>query len=302
MYDTILVPADGSDHAIRAAEHARTLARLFDATVHVINVVDLDAEAGLFDAGGVPPEFVERLEEDGRNAIESVEEVVGEAATVRTTVLEGSPADTILESIDDHDVDLVAMGTEGRTGVTRYIAGSVTERVVRLSDAPVLTARASDEETRDGYDELLVPTDGSDPASAATDHALAIAAAADARVHAVNVIDGDRFVDSGISRPGRVLSGLESVGESAVEAVETRASEAGVDATSTVREGVPVPTILDYVEENDVDLVAMGTTGRTGLSRYLLGSTAEHVIRRADVPVITVHGSEATGRRGDGGS
>ena len=73
MYDTVLIPSDGSEHAVRAAEHGVYLARAFDATVHLLNVVDIQAAAGPFNAGGVSEAFVERLESDGRAAIEAAD-------------------------------------------------------------------------------------------------------------------------------------------------------------------------------------------------------------------------------------
>jgi nucleotide-binding universal stress UspA family protein len=78
MYDTVLIPTDGSDHSVRAAEHGHYLAQLFDATVHVINVVDIQGTAGMFDAGGIDQKFVDRLIEEGETAIETVEAAVCE--------------------------------------------------------------------------------------------------------------------------------------------------------------------------------------------------------------------------------
>ena len=91
MYDTIVVPTDGSEHAMRAAEHGRYLARAFDATVHVITVVDAQATAGPFDAGGVDERLVARLEEQGENAIETVEAALEGVESTRTAVLRGDP-------------------------------------------------------------------------------------------------------------------------------------------------------------------------------------------------------------------
>lgn len=291
MYDTILVPTDGSDHAVRAAEHGRSLARAFDATVHVLNVVDVQAAAGLFDAGGVDEEFVERLEAEGEAAIEDVEAVVGADGTLRTAVRRGKPGGTILDYAEETDADLLAMGTHGRTGVRRYVAGSVTEHVVRHATAPVLTVRATDRSVVEGdYDDVLVPTDGSDPATAAVDHALAVAEATGARVHALNVVDvGALATDPEYTVPADVVNSLEAQGEKATDAIATRAQEAGLDTVTAVHEGFPASSIVEYADENDVDLVAMGTTGRTGLSRYLLGSTAERVLRHAEMPVLAVN-------------
>jgi nucleotide-binding universal stress UspA family protein len=295
MYDTILLPTDGSDHSVRAAEHGVALARWFDATVHVISVVDVTRAGGVFSAGGVGREFVSRLEDAAREAIATVEETVDGTAPVRTAVLEGNPPDEILDYAADRGVDLIAMGTHGRTGLNRYVAGSVTERVVRLSEVPVLTARATGEASIGSYDDVLVPTDGSDPATAAIDHGIAIATAADARLHAVNVVDvAEVSISPDITPPTEILERVESDGRAATDEIATRAREAGLEVETAVRKGLVSRDLLGYVDENDVDMIAMGTHGRTGIGRYLLGSTTERMIRHAAVPVLAVHAGEGS--------
>lgn len=285
MYDTILIPTDGSDHAIRAAEHGRYLAEAFDATVHVISVADVQAAAGVFDAGGVDEAFVSRLEEGGATAIEAT---VGEASgDLRTAVLRGEPSEEILAYAADHAVDVIAMGTHGRRGLNRYIAGSVTERILRLSDVPVLTVRVIGGEAVD-YDDVLVPTDGSVAAAAAVDHGLAIADAVGARVHALT-----------LTEPGAASDYLADQRE-AVGEIATRACDAGIDVVEEVREGRADRGLLAYAEEQDVDLIAMATTGRRGLNRVLLGSTTESVLRRAEAPVLAVNARAAAERRQSG--
>ncbi|WP_159901599.1 universal stress protein [Salinirussus salinus] len=296
MYDTILVPTDGSDHAVRAAEHARYLADAFDATVHVVTVLDLQRAGGPFDAGGLGEEFVGRLEAQGEEALETVRTVVDGEAVV-TATLRGEPSETILEYAADHDVGLVAMGTHGRTGVDRYVAGSVTERVVSRSEAPVLTARATERSrVGDGYEEVLIPTDGSEPAGAAVEPGLAVAERTGARVHAVTVVDaGDAAASPGYSVPEEVTAHLEAEGEAATERIATQARERGLEATTAVRTGVAARDLLAYADEHDVDLVAMGTAGRTGLTRYLMGSTTERLIRHAEMPVLAVNARDRAG-------
>jgi nucleotide-binding universal stress UspA family protein len=137
------------------------------------------------------------------------------------------------------------------------------------------------------YETILVPTDGSAGADAALDEAVSLAAAFDATVHSLYVADTSAaqpetgYVD--------IVESFERIGEeTTAEAVE-RAETDGVEAVGAVRTGLPHRTILEYVEEVDADLVVMGTHGRTGLERYLLGSVTEKVVRTADVPVLTVH-------------
>lgn len=296
MYDTILVPTDGSDHSVRAAEHGYYLAELFDATVHVLNVVDVRRAGGAFDAGGVDQEFVERLEAEGREAAERIEAVGAEReqGSVTTAVVRGEPSETVLDYADDHGVDVIAMGTHGRTGLDRYVAGSVTERVVRLATAPVLTTRSTDRSRiEDGYDDVLIPTDGSETAAAAVDHGLAVARPAGARVHAVNVVDGSGLVaNPDDTPPPEELERLGSAGAEMTDRIASRAQQMELDAVTDVREGVPASALLEYAEEHGVDVIAMGTAGRTGLSRYLVGSTTARLIRHAEMPVLAVNARE----------
>ncbi|WP_137287164.1 universal stress protein [Halorussus salinisoli] len=294
MYDTILVPTDGSEHAERAAEHALHLSRAFDATVHVINVVDVQSEGGLFSAGGVDEEFVGQLEDRARETIAELDTLTDSSDDVRTAVVKGKPSEGILEYADDNDVDLVLMGTHGRTGLNRFVTGSVAERVVRLSDVPVFTVRATERSVvGDGYDPILIPTDGSDCATAAVDHGIAIARKYGATVHAVNVVDIRSVATaSEVGPEADLLQQLEERGEDATEAVAERAREAGLDATTAVRKAVPARGLLDYADDNDADLIAMGTHGRSGLDRHFLGSTTAKVVRAAEIPVLSVRSPE----------
>lgn len=293
MYDTILVPTDGSEHAVRAAEHSLALAEAFDATIHVINVVDVQSVAGLFDAGGVDSSFVTRIKAEGEHAIQAIETAVGECEQIQTAVLEGDPSTTLLNYATEHDIDLIAMGTHGRTGFERYITGSVTERVVRQANTPVLTVRATEQNREKSYDDILIPTDGSEFAAAAIEHGVAIANQFDGRIHAVNVLNvGDMSVNPSYTPATELVERLKEDGKKATEQIETRARDAGCEVVTSVREGYPANELLGYTEEHDIDLIAMGTTGRTGLTRFLMGSTTERLIRHADVGVLAVNARE----------
>jgi nucleotide-binding universal stress UspA family protein len=138
------------------------------------------------------------------------------------------------------------------------------------------------------YDDILVPTDGSESATEAARNAVELAEQFDATIHALYVIDiGAMWPDA---YEGNVLNDLETRGKMAVERVRERAEEAGVPVThDVVTGGHPHRVILDYVDENDIDCIVMGTHGRRGLDRYLLGSVTERVVRLSDVPVLTVH-------------
>jgi nucleotide-binding universal stress UspA family protein len=135
------------------------------------------------------------------------------------------------------------------------------------------------------YDQILVPVDGSDAAANAVDHAAALAAVHDAGLHLVHVVEPQAAVDAaGVD----VMGALEEAGQQSLSDAESSAAAAGIETVTTkLLHGQAHREIVDYAEDRDVDLIVMGTHGRTGLGRLLLGSVAENVIRLSPVPVLT---------------
>jgi nucleotide-binding universal stress UspA family protein len=200
----------------------------------------------------------------------------------------GTPHEVIGATADRVDADLVTMGIYGRTGLDEILIGSVTDRMLRTSDVPVLaTPNRSD---TDSYDSVLVAVDGSDPATAAADHALAVASRFDATLHVLSAVY-IRGMTGAKGVGGVITSAVENVTEhheNCVEDVAERAETHGVDTVTTVPTGMPSVLVREYVTEHDIDLVTMGTHGRSGLNRYLLGSVAERVVRTKCAPMMAV--------------
>ncbi len=294
MYERILVPTDGSTHSLRAAAHGAYLARHFDASIRLLHVVDVQRAAGVFDAGGIEEQFVDYLLEQGQSVLDETATALQGLKAIDRAVVEGEPADTLLDDIDADGADLVAMGTHGRRGLRRYLVGSVTERVVRRAPVPVLTVRATDRShVAGGYDDVLIPTDGSTAAEAAVEHGLGVAERAGARVHSVFVVnEGElRHVPEDVSG-AQLRRRVDAIGADATERIAAAAEERGLEAHTDERDGPPASDLLAHVDEEGIDLVAMGTAGQTGPSRFLLGSTAERIIRHAEVPVLAVNTRE----------
>lgn len=142
MYDTILVPTDGSQGTRAAMRHAFEHARTYDAELHALYVLDIRSISGRTLAGDyVVTDWTERQQEVADEALNMV--VEGAPDDVETVPVQrsGVPSREIVEYVDEADIDLVVMGTRGRTGLERYLIGSVAENVVRRSEAPVLTVR-----------------------------------------------------------------------------------------------------------------------------------------------------------------
>ena len=285
MYENILLPFDGSEGAAEVLHHASELAHWADATIHVLYVADTTRDSVTV----VDGQTVDGLERQGEEVVEEAAKTLETlGVSYETDVVQGNPAPTIVDYAERYDHDLVVMPTHGREGVSRYLIGSVSEKVVRLSSVPVLTVRMQPDETLVfPYENILVPTDGSSAATYAANHLLDLAASLDATVHALSVVD-----DSSLGLDVRsTVSGKENE-EAATEAIENVVSEAesrGVTNTVThVKHGSPVEEILDCIESNDIHVVGMGTTGKRGTDRILLGSVAEKTVRSAPVPVMTV--------------
>jgi len=139
------------------------------------------------------------------------------------------------------------------------------------------------------YDSVLLPTDGSDRAAEALDHALAAVEAHDASLHVVSVVDRRIVLAADPGEKDDIRAELLEESTDAVERLAAAASEAGVSATTATPEGVPHREILSYAREAGTDLLVLGTHGRTGREKRLnLGSTTERVIKAADRPVLVV--------------
>lgn len=139
MYDTILVPTDGSRRAKRAAEHAIELAKQSDGTVHALYVMDMGDAAFV----AIPDDIAEtrdRLEKKGADYVNDVEVLASEAdVDCVTAVKSGIAPDRIVEYADEEGVDLIVMGKRGRSDPDKPAFGSITGRVIGTAEVPVHT-------------------------------------------------------------------------------------------------------------------------------------------------------------------
>ncbi|MES3517538.1 MAG: universal stress protein [Natronomonas sp.] len=136
------------------------------------------------------------------------------------------------------------------------------------------------------YNQILVPTDGNAGVDRAIDHADALAEAHDASLRLLYVVNTASVTQPIDAAWGNVLDLLKKRGQKALTHAESRCGEQ--PTTTVVRKGTPATTIVDEAESSGCDLIVMGTNGRGGLNRLLLGSVAESVVRSASVPVVTV--------------
>ena len=139
------------------------------------------------------------------------------------------------------------------------------------------------------YDDILVPTDGSKGTERALEHAITIGRDHDATLHALYVIDRRRYLAASKDTQDELIGALEEEGELALDDVTVRGEEAGLEVVAEQRQEIPHKEIIEYANSGEVDLVVMGTHGRTGKDRVTnLGSVTERVIGNVGVPVLVV--------------
>ncbi|MFB6194062.1 MAG: universal stress protein [Halobaculum sp.] len=288
-YDSVLVPTDGSECARVGARHGVRIAHGFDATVHAVHVVDVGSGLSPLETVQPTPKADERCAA-GAELIDSVAHLGDEVGvTVETELVEGDPAESLHDYVLDNNIDFVAMGTRGRSNIERHLLGSVTERTVRTSPVPVLTARTETDPAApvgQTYTDVLLPTRGGDGSELAVDHAVSIAARFGATLHVVYVVD----VRSQAAKHDtyEIEELVDELRTAVTDAVTDRADEADVDTRVAIKQGTPHNAIQRYAADHGVDLLVMGTHGRGRVERFLLGSITERTIRTADIPVVTV--------------
>jgi nucleotide-binding universal stress UspA family protein len=135
------------------------------------------------------------------------------------------------------------------------------------------------------YESILLPTDGSPGSEAAIGHAIHVAKQNDSLVHVVHVIEMTNLGD--VTRDP-TSGDIDERVQNLFSPIITDATKANVETKTATLEGQPSNTLIEYIEKHDIDLVVMGTHGKSGLSRVLLGSTAEDIVRNSSVPVLTV--------------
>ena len=267
--ERILVPLDGSERAAAVLPQIRRLA------------VQSRAEIVLLEAVLSPPDFHLQLPlmfEEARSYMrQATSRLLAEGIRCRGLVEPGSAATTILEVARKEGVSLIAMSTHGRTGLPRWAFGSIAEKVIRASPQPVLVVRSFPKDGRTGeipFRNILVPVDGREASLSVLPAVLDLARPVDAHVTLLCVHEPSAF------------EGRWDSPDAPVAAARQVLTDACIPMTTEIRHGDPASEILKAADERSIDLVAMSTHGRSGPSRWVLGSVTEKVLRGSAVPIL----------------
>jgi nucleotide-binding universal stress UspA family protein len=281
MADRILVPLDGSARAERILTQVERLLRREDAEVVLLHVSELAYSLARMDTAKLAKEERQTSSAYLKSAAEGLE---SRGIRARALQREGAVADGILRAANEVRATLIAMSTHGRTGLARFFLGSVAEKVLRGAPVPVLLLRsfAGGATSAPPFRRILVPVDGSKTS------ARVIPAAADL----ARLFDADVTVLSVAVAVEPDATASEEAREEA-EKVAARFQERGARARAMTAAGDPAAAILDTAEAEKADLIAMATHGWTGLTRWMLGSVTEKVLRHANLPMLVVRPERA---------
>jgi nucleotide-binding universal stress UspA family protein len=297
MYSKILVPLDGSKTAENVLPLARCFARSLQIPVELMAVVDMAEMAR--NVSAVEGLFLDTLIEDETRRYDDYLKGVAKnfpIGEVRCTVSKGKAADVIIESAAAEKETLIAMATHGRSGLNRFLLGSVAEKILRGVSNPLLLVRAAEKTPPWGMATLktvLVPLDGSKLAENVLPSVEVLAKKLDLEVTLVGVYGvpygaysaGEGFYNT--TQMETFISGLRAETIAYLEKKAAELKSKGLDKVSCVaKEGRDADEIISTARRTPDNLIAMCTHGRAGVTRWVLGSVTETVVRHSGDPVL----------------
>lgn len=286
VYQKILACLDGSKESLSALENALRLAKgLGVEEIMAITVVPIGAQ--LSSALSLFLGMKDFFRKNGEKILKEAEDIASEMGMkVKTILEEGEPYQKIVDMAYAEGADLLVMGKTGKGGLARGILGSTALRTIGSSPADVLIIP---KDTTIKFNKILVPVDGSLYSERAALRALELAKHFKSIVMLLSVVE--LFVSDLYEVPGELIKLMESFKISAEEFVrklKVKFREEGVSCESLVTEGMAPEKIIEFADKEKFDLIVMGSHGKTGLKRLLLGSVTERVINFGNKPVLVV--------------
>lgn len=300
----VLVATDGSAAALEAIDLVNSIGWPNGSTLDIVTVIQpvVPFAPGPWDLAALSwspttARNVTRTDaEFQRHANELIDEarsrLLAHGRHIDSVVLDGRPAEAVLDRARTTDADLVVVGSHGHSTIGSMLLGSVSAEIIDRADRPVLVARATK------MDHVLLAIDASDAAAEAAELLIRWPIFARASVQVVSVAPLPPPWWTGLrdTATPEVLDSFADIAglshdhhERMAQAAARRISAAGLTAQPVLAQGDPAPRILDVAESSGVDLIVMGTRGRTGLTRAVLGSVARNVVAHAPCSVLVAH-------------
>jgi nucleotide-binding universal stress UspA family protein len=301
MYKKMLVPLDGSELAEVVLPYARELAGRLDLEMILLHVCEPHRSDSQFMCQAYIDHAAEILEKQSKEVQSKAGAPPGvKAVGAQAEVLTGHPAEEIVDYAKKKKVDLILMATHGRSGVRRWVLGSVADKVLRTSKVPVWLVRANIPEEI-VYDEwpkrkMLVPLDGSKFAESVLPHVEALAKQRGAGIMDIVLLRvyEKPFVTADYPEPDwkehvqRMTDHFKHEAEQYLTGVQERLKSSGLKVRSEVLSGSPADEIIRYASTTHPNLIVMATHGASGPSRWEYGNIADKVLRGISSPVFLV--------------
>jgi nucleotide-binding universal stress UspA family protein len=277
-YRKILSAIDGSISSIHALRESFKFASNEKCWITVTSVVP--SYVGDLSTVGVG-DVMRSMRKPCEVALREAEKLAKEEGVlIRTVCEEGEIFERISDLAESENCDLIVIGRRGLHRLERSLVGSVTARVIGYSQKEVLVVPGG---THVGFQRVLVATDGSRQCKAAVERAIDFAQSYGGEISVVSIVDvpAEFYAEA-----PQVVDDLAHKARGYVVEVKRQAEAAGVKAETFVREGEAYQAIIELAKARDVNIIVMGSHGRTGLKRLLMGSVAEKVIGYAPCPVL----------------
>jgi nucleotide-binding universal stress UspA family protein len=301
MYKKMLIPLDGSELAEIVLSYATELAGRLDLEASLLHVCDSSSSDMQFMCSA----YIERVAEKVREGSRDVQSMTGASSGIKTVkamskVLTGHPAEEIIRYAKEDNVDFILMATHGRSGVRRWVMGSVADKVLRASPVPVWLVRANipEEIIREEWHNrtMLVPLDGSKLAEEVLPHVESLAeqrGVEKMKIVLLRVAE-DPFVTADYpykdfeEHVKRTKEQFKQGAETYLEGIQQQLTQSGLKVDFEVLQGDPADEIIEYAHENLPNLVVMTTHGRSGIGRWEYGSVADKVLHGVSSPIFLV--------------
>jgi nucleotide-binding universal stress UspA family protein len=297
MYSKLLIPLDGSKTAATVLPFAPILAATLKLPIELLEVVDIAAATAHIVADKA--RYLDTIIAEGESVSrEHLEEVAATFAGfhVSCKVERGRPADVIIERAEAEKGTLIAMATHGRSGINRWMMGSVAEKVLRGTTAPLFLVRAGEAaaEMPASIKSIVVPLDGSELAESVLPTVCEVARKLDLEIVLCRAYElaATAYYGSEDYLPNydEMLRDMKEDVEGYLKKKAEALKAAGLAKVSWVAlKGAGAEEIVRYANRYHDALVAMCTHGRSGVTRWALGSVTEKVVRHAEAPVLVVH-------------
>lgn len=290
----ILVPLDGSPLAESVLPYVAELARCMGAKVELLIAV---SDVALWDANATVIAW-EREEELALGYVESQREgLASNGVKATSNIVRGDPARAIVAAAAQDGSELIALSTHGRSGISRWLFGSVAGRVLEESEAPLLIVRPPEKDHAGGpIRKILVPLDGSPLAESVLAQVEPLAKDCGSTIvvmQAVPPLTAYPGVEAyTLTAVGEVLDDMQTQSQGYLAGIVKRLKAKGISAEAVSATSMPTEAILTAADEAGADLIAIATHGRSGFGRAVMGSVADSVIRRSHLPCLVIRPKE----------